>query len=212
MVKRWQFREDLYYRLNVVSVEMPPLRDRKDDIAALAASFIRKFAGELKKKIDGLSNRTRRRSMRRPTGRQHPRAREHDRGGRCSPHRGGAPRSDRSAARRSAEPVRRTGSGGGRQIPPTGIALEDIERHALVEALKMTNWVQKDAAELLSISPRVMNYKIKTLGIEFPGRPAPHPWRASVDQVAAASWLFTPTAFGWLLRYTASNWAALTCV
>jgi len=32
----------------------------------------------------------------------------------------------------------------------------------------MSNWVQKDAAELLSISPRVMNYKIKVLGIEFP--------------------------------------------
>ena len=65
-------------------------------------------------------------------------------------------------------------TGGGRdqapvvKIPPTGIALDDIERHALVEALKMSNWVQKDAAELLSISPRVMNYKIKTLGIEFP--------------------------------------------
>ena len=37
-----------------------------------------------------------------------------------------------------------------------------------IEALKMANWVQKDAAELLSISPRVMNYKIKTLGIDFP--------------------------------------------
>jgi DNA-binding NtrC family response regulator len=54
------------------------------------------------------------------------------------------------------------------KIPPTGIPLEDIERHALIEALKMSNWVQKDAAELLAISPRVMNYKIKTLGIEFP--------------------------------------------
>ena len=54
------------------------------------------------------------------------------------------------------------------KIPPTGIPLEDIERAALIEALKMSNWVQKDAAELLSISPRVMNYKIKTLGIEFP--------------------------------------------
>ncbi len=54
------------------------------------------------------------------------------------------------------------------KIPPTGIALEEIERQALIEALKMSNWVQKDAAELLSISPRVMNYKIKTLNIEFP--------------------------------------------
>jgi transcriptional regulator with GAF, ATPase, and Fis domain len=65
-------------------------------------------------------------------------------------------------------------AGGGREhapvvkIPPTGIALDEIERHALIEALKMSNWVQKDAAELLSISPRVINYKIKTLGIEFP--------------------------------------------
>jgi transcriptional regulator with GAF, ATPase, and Fis domain len=56
------------------------------------------------------------------------------------------------------------------KIPPTGIALEEIERMALIEALKMSNWVQKDAAELLSISPRVMNYKIKTLGIDFPRR------------------------------------------
>ena len=56
------------------------------------------------------------------------------------------------------------------KIPPTGIALEEIERLALVEALKMSNWIQKDAAELLQISPRVMNYKIKTLNIEMPRR------------------------------------------
>jgi DNA-binding NtrC family response regulator len=59
------------------------------------------------------------------------------------------------------------------------VALEEVERLTLIEALKMSNWVQKDAAELLSISPRVMNYKIKTLSIEFPrGRraaPAPQP-------------------------------------
>jgi transcriptional regulator with GAF, ATPase, and Fis domain len=52
-------------------------------------------------------------------------------------------------------------------IPPTGIALEEIERQAVIEALKMSDWVQKDAAELLCISPRVMNYKIKTLGIHY---------------------------------------------
>ena len=56
------------------------------------------------------------------------------------------------------------------KIPPTGVALEDIERQAITEALKMANWVQKDAAELLHISPRVMNYKIKTLNIEMPRR------------------------------------------
>jgi transcriptional regulator with GAF, ATPase, and Fis domain len=54
------------------------------------------------------------------------------------------------------------------KIPPTGIPLEEIERQAVVEALRMSNGVQKDAAELLGISPRVMNYKIKILGIEIP--------------------------------------------
>ena len=58
------------------------------------------------------------------------------------------------------------------RIPPSGVPLEQIERQALTEALRMANWVQKDAAELLSISPRVMNYKIKTLNIELPRRRA----------------------------------------
>ena len=57
-----------------------------------------------------------------------------------------------------------------------------LERQALVEALRMSNWVQKDAAELLCISPRVMNYKIKTLGIALPrGR------RASNRSAAASA-------------------------
>ena len=54
------------------------------------------------------------------------------------------------------------------RVPPAGVALEEIERQALVESLKMCNWVQKDAAELLRVSPRVINYKIKTLGITIP--------------------------------------------
>ena len=167
MVETGQFREDLYYRLNVVTMEMPPLRERKDDIAALAGFFIRRFSGELKKKIQGLEPDALKLLMRyqwpgniRELENAIERAMLLAEGvqisvddlrlGDTGPT--GAPRDNASVVK----------------IPPTGIPLEEVERIALIEALKMSNWVQKDAAELLAISPRVMNYKIKTLGIDFP--------------------------------------------
>jgi DNA-binding NtrC family response regulator len=167
MVEAGSFREDLYYRLNVVTIEMPPLRERKEDVAALATFFIRRFAGELKKKIEGLEPDALKLLMRY--------------------HWPGNIRELENAIERAmlladgthiaVDDLRLgdTGTVGSPReaasiikIPPTGIPLEDIERLALIEALKMSNWVQKDAAELLSISPRVMNYKIKVLGIDFP--------------------------------------------
>jgi two-component system response regulator AtoC len=167
MVESGHFREDLYYRLNVVTIEMPPLRERKEDVGSLAGFFIKRFSGELKKKIDGLEPEALKLLMRY--------------------HWPGNIRELENAIERAmlladgshiaADDLRLgdTGTVGSPReaasiikIPPTGIPLEDIERLAIIEALKMSNWVQKDAAELLAISPRVMNYKIKVLGIEFP--------------------------------------------
>lgn len=54
------------------------------------------------------------------------------------------------------------------KIPLTSVPLEKIERWVVVEALMMSNWVQQDAAQLLLLTPRVMNYKTKTLGSEMP--------------------------------------------
>jgi two-component system response regulator HydG len=187
MVQSGLFREDLYYRLNVVSIEMPPLRERKDDIVPLANSFIRRFAGELKKKIDGLEPEAQKLLMRYNwPGNIRELENTIERAILLAEGRGIA--NDDLRLGETATP------GSGREhapvvkIPPTGIPLDDIERHALVEALKMSNWVQKDAAELLSISPRVMNYKIKTLGIEFPrGRRAAPPAQPSPTPPVAAA-------------------------
>jgi Nif-specific regulatory protein len=171
MVTAGQFREDLYYRLNVVTIDMPPLRERKEDILPLAMWFIRRFGSELKKKLDGLDNEAQKILVRYNWP--------------------GNIRELENAIERAAllaesltirsEDLRLGdfSSSGNREstsvvkIPPTGIALEEIERQALLEALKMSNWVQKDAAELLNISPRVMNYKIKTLNIDLPRRRMP---------------------------------------
>ncbi len=187
MVASGQFREDLFYRLNVVTIEMPPLRERKDDIVPLANAFIRRFAGELKKKIEGLELDSQKLLMR------------YNWPGNIRELENTIERAMLLAEGRAiaADDLRLgeapTASGGRDhtsvvKIPPTGIPLEDIERHALIEALKMSNWVQKYSAELLSISPSVMNYKMKTLGIEFPRgrRAAPLVVRPPED-IAAAS-------------------------
>ncbi|MHC4870252.1 MAG: sigma-54-dependent transcriptional regulator [Planctomycetota bacterium] len=56
MIKNKQFREDLYYRLNVIPVNIPPLRDRKDDIPLLAGYFLAKYAEKLEREVSRISD------------------------------------------------------------------------------------------------------------------------------------------------------------
>ena len=54
-VKEGRFREDLYYRLNVVAIHLPPLRERREDIAALSQYFLRKHSVAIRRNITGIS-------------------------------------------------------------------------------------------------------------------------------------------------------------
>lgn len=58
-VKAGRFREDLFYRLNVIHIHVPPLKERKDDIPLLIASFVQRFAEENGKKIKGIESKAR---------------------------------------------------------------------------------------------------------------------------------------------------------
>ncbi len=58
-IERGSFREDLYYRLNVVNIHIPPLRERKEDIPLLVSAFIREFAQENNKAVEGIDPKAR---------------------------------------------------------------------------------------------------------------------------------------------------------
>lgn len=157
------FREDLYYRLRVVTLRIPPLRERKEDIPQMAQKFVQSFCEshgvpEVKLppetvrwltdypwpgNVRELKNALEAGSVLCRNGVLYPLDLQHS----------GLPEMQ-------ARPA------------PTGdaLSLEESERNAILRALQQAGWVQKDAAQLLGISRRAIHYKIKKYGIEFAGK------------------------------------------
>jgi DNA-binding NtrC family response regulator len=151
-VARGRFREDLYYRLNVINLEMPALPDRPSDVPLLATFFLQKYAAENGKTLDGFTDD----AVARLRGYAWP----------------GNVRELENVIERavvlcteskvtSAElptHLRPTAARGGIQIP--GATLDEIEHHAIIKTLEATGGSTTKAAEILGISVRKIQYKL----------------------------------------------------
>ncbi|MBI3184034.1 MAG: sigma-54-dependent Fis family transcriptional regulator [Myxococcales bacterium] len=167
-VKAGHFREDLFYRLNVVAVTLPPLRKRKGDIPALVAHFVDKYASSYGKQVKGLAPGTLNALL------------AHDWPGNVRELENVVERAvvlataseltadDLPATLRGPRP-REKSSGG--LIP--GATMYEIEREAILRTLEMVNGSTTRAAEILGISVRKIQYRLKEYGGQAPREGAP---------------------------------------
>ena len=159
-IKRGSFREDLYYRLNVVTISLSPLQERKEDIPPLIEHFLKKYSRENKKEVTSLSKEARDLLMRYPYPGN---VRELEniveravvlcRGNTLTTQ-------DLPLNLQETEGeggLKRIGEGG-RSLPDS---LEEVERTLISQALEKSGGVQTKAAEYLGISERVLRYKMK---------------------------------------------------
>jgi DNA-binding NtrC family response regulator len=172
-----KFREDLYFRLNVIRIHLPPLRERPEDLVDLAHHFLRELSVEMRHSICGFTEVAL------------AKIRSHDWPGNVRELHNTLERAVLMAEgpRIDAEDLsilggRRPESGRSwrHELPAEGISLRDVERELVIEALERTGYVQKHAAELIGVSRRKLNYMIQKMGITHPT------WRRNRDSTSVA--------------------------
>ncbi len=158
-VRDGRFREDLYYRLNVVHIDMPPLRLRGGDAVALAEHFVRVFAEANHKRVEGLTDRARAKvHAHRWPGNVRALENAIERAVvLCE-----GPRIDEGDLPFEASPDVH----GALRIP--GATMAEIERHAILSTLEATNGSTSKAAEILDISVRTIQYRLHEYGLAKP--------------------------------------------
>ena len=157
-VKAGKFREDLFYRLQVMPIMLPPLRARHGDVPLLAAFFIDRFNTEFKKKVRGLS----------PAATQM--LEQYGWPGNVRELRNAIERamlladgdrleaSDLTTLTRTVSPVQF-------KLPAEGVNIEDVERQLLMQALERSKGNQTQAAQLLGINRDQVRYRIEKFGL-----------------------------------------------
>jgi len=179
-VREGHFRQDLYYRLAIIAIFIPPLRDRKDDIAPLVDFFIGRYNRKFKKSVQGIAQDTRRLLM------------GHNWPGNVRELKNSIERAmileeesllrsvylpfsvadsgGQTAFERSSHPDGEQPLPNGRMlprlyIPEGGTSLEEVERAMVEMAMNQANNNQTHAAKLLDISRDALRYKLKKFGL-----------------------------------------------
>jgi transcriptional regulator with PAS, ATPase and Fis domain len=162
-VKAGKFRDDLYYRLNVLRIEIPPLRSRREDIPSLTNYFVRTFSHEFKRPVTGISPATEAAL----TAYGWP----------------GNVRELRNLVERAVllseatvlQPadfdslhgaLNAPGGDGEFELPADGVSLEDVEKSLVVQALERTGGNQTRAATMLGLHRDQIRYRIEKFGLK----------------------------------------------
>jgi PAS domain S-box-containing protein len=162
-VKEGAFRQDLYFRLNVIQILIPPLRERTDDIMPMTRFFIEHYNRKFKRQIEGVTDSSAKLLL------------SHDWPGNVRELRNAIERAmileESALITPPSLPIAITRPEGGGpipavvQIPVDGLSLEDNERHLLVQALEKTDGNQTQAARLLRITRDTLRYKMKKFNL-----------------------------------------------
>jgi two-component system response regulator AtoC len=153
LVSEGKFLEDLFYRLNVIPMEMPPLRDRRDDIPLLVEHFVRRFAERTGKKIDGVDDK----AMTELTRYEWPgNVRELEN----TIERAVVLATESLLTSRTVWLMSATATPAAAAVPSLKLHqnLEWAERETMRRALEQARGVKKDAAELMGISQRALSH------------------------------------------------------
>src|SRR4029453_13864195 len=165
MVGDGRFRDDLYYRINVLSIDVPPLRDRRDDIPVLIDYFLKKHTRNTSRLVRGLTAETKQLMI------------DYSWPGNVRQLESAIERAillcenDQITVedlplevRQDSKPV----SEGAFKLPPEGINFEDVERDLIMQGMEQTDYNITKSAKLLGLTFRTLQYRLEKFGIKKP--------------------------------------------